>query len=392
MKQTDVRLSGLPRAPEVARAEAFAVRPGVVGRARRCALLALSCAVAVLVCLPTADVPVPMATPRAPPGGEVRTPSGGGESKTPRADPEPARPQLAGSLGRDAAVAAADRAVALLRARPLDWARVGAALGACRAPLSLDLRRLLVEELRQGERNHAARALAHVGDPTLATDLLHELEQVGCTPPARRALLKGLLAVHGLNRDDIALRLRGLLTGDLEQDRPTLEALSRLGGGQAVRALGQAARLVPLDPSVPRNWFLDLAGRGDAESELWLIEQLGATPPPAHARALLDLLAVPGRPAHVETLIQIAERSAAGPLQPLIYDALARIGGERCAGYLLARASERTLGAGAAVRALGALTAPDSATLALLRAALDDPALVDPGVRRMALRAAARAR
>lgn len=387
-----VRCSGLPRAPERARAEAFSGRGVVAVRMCRCALLALSCVAVGWLCLPNAHAPHLATMPPRLARTDIQLP-GGDDSPRPNAkDRLHAAPQLAGTDEAHAAAAAAYRAVALLVARPLNWAGIKTALSACPAPLPADLRRLLLDQLCRGERNHAARALAHVGDPTLAEDLLLALEQEGCALPARRALLKGLLALPGLDRDDCALRVRGLLTGKLEQDRLVLEALSRLGGGQAVRALGEAARLTAIDASWPRHWFLDLAGRGDADSELWLVEQLGASPPPAHARALLDLLAAPGRTAHVETLIQIAERSGAGPLQPLIYDALAKIGGERCAGYLLARALERTLGAGAAVRALGALTAPDPATLALLRAALDDAEPVDSDLRRMVLRAVARAR
>lgn len=304
------------------------------------------------------------ATGGIPPG--LRTPSGEDLS-----DPKVLEDRLRHALGGEAT----------------RWDLVAELLGKHEGPLPPDVRAALLAAFDGGRVPAAVGAFSRLRDPTLVADLLRLLDDASTSPEARRTVMSALVSIPHAQEAVVSGLVRGL-RGRAADDRPALEAIARLGGPDAVRAIvGVLARASDPEAFPPEMWR-SLTLRGSPESSQILAEALArADLSPAARLAVVALAGRPGAsPEVVAALIALDGPEADLEARRAVYASLAATGADEGYARLLSVASDPAApGAAAALHALGeASTASVEARARLLATA---KATSDDGLRAQAVRA-----
>jgi HEAT repeat protein len=289
---------------------------------------------------PRADSPR-AGTPRAAPSDDGRAPADPGMRSSPDGLRVPNAP--------DGLALARLRALLdgkLANADPR-WDEVADLVASAGVPLDPAVSRGLLDALVDGRAAGALRAFDRVRDAALVPELFSRLDDPSTSPEAKDALLLALSRMPIADLGPVATGLAGRLKGDLEHDRPFLQALVRRGGVDAVRALADAIA----SSRDPDAWAdvtegaLDLL-RSDPEAGAAVADSLSrlartASARPAEIHALLRLAGRPGAPA--ELVDAIVEHLAAGSTPEVRAQALrslAATGDERAVAKLAEIASD----------------------------------------------------
>lgn len=239
------------------------------------------------------------------------------------------------------------------------WDHVADWIGRVEGPLDRDIKDALLNALQFGNAAGAIQALERVRDGTIVPDLLRVLDDPKLDAHDRGNVLVAIAGVPGADLREAVTGIESRLSGDFAHDGPYLQAIARLGGLEAARALSDAVNATN-DPSrfgaeVWRSF--DLRRSKDAAEYLAKV----LTDAPRSEAALVSLLDLTGRPgatpALVTAMLALDAPEQREPVRRAALTALAKTGDEAAVTRLIELAEKGADYASVAARALGTTTA-----------------------------------
>lgn len=311
---------------------------------------------------PRSGASVVIPTPAAPPevGRDPSDPGRLGGTAAPGASGGAVPPGLRMPSGDDLSDPA--RVKSLLRAHLKEgnprWDAIAQLLGVLSEPLDDDVKNALLHALVYGNAAGAVQAYERVRDGTVVADLLRVLDDPKIDAHDRNNVLVALSSVPGADLKETVTGIESRLTADFEHDLPYLQAISRMGGAEAARALADAI----LTSREPARFGLDVWRSFDFRKDPAAADHLASVlrGPVADPKALAALAELSGRPgaspALVEALSSLDADAQPQPVRVAALGALARTGDVGAIERLIAVAEKGADYASVAAAAIGDTT------------------------------------
>lgn len=244
-----------------------------------------------------------------------------------------------------------------LAADPVAWTRVAALLSGLAEPVEPEARRALLEAMARGNDAGALQAFGRLRDPSLVPDLLRMLDDLSSDPRRRSQVLVALSTMPAADKTATVEGISSRLSGTFATDMPALQAIARVGGPAAVKALvdavGKSSEPARFGAEIWRS--IDL--RGNPESSRVLVAAL--TAPSASGDAMGSLVDLAGRPGASPELVTVLIGMRTSPDEAVrrkATSALAATGDEKAVEALLKSATEGDPQGAEAGQALAATT------------------------------------
>jgi HEAT repeat protein len=263
----------------------------------------------------------------------------------------------------------------LLGGEVINWQKVGELLAIMTEPVPAELRGVLLDELRAGNRHQVMHAFRVLRDPSFVEDLFDVLDDPNAGRGAQAAALQALWQMPGAGNDDVALRLEGRLSNDPGKDRALLHALAARGGVEATRALVQYLTRSPQPGAVQQFILHTLDFSDNPQAAAVLDEALNRPQEPAVLAALVDMAGRPGGERFTRSLIDLDNDAQKPELRAKLYQALGKIGDESAVDYLLGKSEEAGAFGEKAIHAIRGIHAADLGARSKLTKALEMAAL-----------------
>lgn len=247
----------------------------------------------------------------------------------------------------------------LLRSQLADanprWDYVAKLLAVYREPLEADVKAVLLASLEHGNAAGALQAFRELHDGSVVADLLRLLDRPGDDPHDRANALLALSTIPGADAAEVVTGIEGRLTGDLAHDRAFLQAIARVGGLEATRALLDAVAKSSAPLEIGADVFRELDFRKDPSAADHLASVLRTTT--LSEAALSVAVELAGRTgatrALVESLLALDVDATPEPVRKRVVASLAATGDDAAIDHLLAVAAKGADYASVAAKSIG---------------------------------------
>lgn len=238
------------------------------------------------------------------------------------------------------------------------WDHVADWLGRVEGPLDADIKQALLNALQFGNAAGAVQALERVRDGTVVPDLLRILDDPKLDAHDRNNVLVAVSGVPGADLRDAVTGVESRMTGDFAHDVPYLQAIARLGGEEAARALADAVNRAPDPTKFGTEVWRQFDLRKSPEAAEVLAKALSDAPRSEPALvALLDLAGRAGAtPSLVASMLALDAPAQREPVRRAALAALGKTGDEAAVTRLVELAEKNADYASVAARALGTTT------------------------------------
>lgn len=238
------------------------------------------------------------------------------------------------------------------------WDAIAQLLGVLEEPLEDDVKNALLNALLYGNAAGAVQAYERVRDGTVVAGLLRALDDARLDAHDRNNVLFALSSVPSADVRETVTGIESRMNADFEHDLPFLQAIARVGGAEAARALSDAI----LASREPGRFGTDVWRSFDFRKDPAASDHLASVlrGPVGDAKALAALAELSGRPgaspALVEALASLDADAQPQPVRTAVLGALAKTGDEKALERLVAVAEKGADYGSVAARAIGSTT------------------------------------